>query len=1369
MATPVPNDEQSLAPYSSVVEIEVHFPGDYASNGEPEYSIASGVIVGPNQILTAAHVFENEQGETPDQIVILTQSEAPAGVQYVLSNSTDIWTDIGGSQSLSAGLSSLDYIQANDPQLQPNGSVANVANDIALLTVSTDLLSESNVAAYNLQALPIEAAAADGTYQMIGFDGASNTTLLSDTEAATIDTTTYAGDVWTGPFQAVPGMSGGPLVSADDQVVGIQSSINQLTLDGVPIGPTTAYANYISSAEYTEIQAWMNYQVSANAWQSSTNGDFGVAANWSLDSVPNTNDEAVISVSSPSTITSSQNQEIGSLFISQGATLAITGGTFTDDGALNNSGNIDVNGGTFVVDAAASGGTATIENGGTLEFGGPSNVSITFEVGSASSSTLNVTTVDDPLVNAGTIPSGTNDGGFGTVLTDINDAGQVVGVYYAGVAVYSAQAFLYSDETFTPLGQGTDGSLGDILNINNAGQIAGSFSWPDGQSDAYIDDGVAQEIAVRSNYGNFLNNLGDVAGLDNSGPVLYSLGTYSTSGFPADDGLQRVFVGGLNDDDQIVGTVSSIINGYQYVYNGFLYAGGAYTTVDYPDTDGGGPDSGTLLTAINDAGQIVGYYTGASVVGFLDSDGVFTTLSGPAGAEGVVPLAINNEGQIVGTYTDSTGAEQAFLYSDGSYTTIENPVGADNVVPYAINDNGQVVGYYTDSTGLTHGFVTSANSILEGGASTLSLADPAGYSGSVYAFAPGEAIDLSSVAYDSNYSVELGANNVLQVTENGSTCDIKFDPSQDFSGLYFHVVPDGTGGSEIILNSFQYFDSTVASGQSVAYSSGQTASGTTISAGGTLTVDGIVGGTNVGGLENISSGGIDYQATINSGGQQYVSSGGVSNDTTINDGGAQYVQSGGNALDTLISDPGLQIVSVGGTATDCTVSAGEQDVYGTANDTLVENGGLQVVENGGTATNTTISGGTVEVFADGTLNGSLTFESSSGALQIDGASLPTAPTTLIGASISGFGSGDTIDLTSADDVPASHADMNYATDVLTITDGGNSYNLDFSGDFTGDYFHLAPDNSGNGTLITEDDQPCYCRGTLIRADTGELAVEHLAIGDKLETGSGALRPIKWIGRRSYNGRFVMGRKDILPICIRAGALADNVPRRDLWISPHHAMYLDGVLIEAKDLVNGVSIVQAEHVANLEYFHIELETHDVIVVEGALSETFLDDNSRGMFNNAHEYRALYPETVPAPARYCAPRLEDGYEVEAARRYIAQRAGIRHGNNELKIGHLRGFVDLVDPHSLKGWAQNIDHPEAPVCLNIFAGDKRIGQVLANRHREDLKRAGLGSGQHSFAFELPEGLEFDLKTLEVRRSLDGAKLPMSQVCVARISVAA
>ena len=40
-----------------------------------------------------------------------------------------------------------------------------------------------------------------------------------------------------------------------------------------------------------------------------------------------------------------------------------------------------------------------------------------------------------------------------------------------------------------------------------------------------------------------------------------------------------------------------------------------------------------------------------------------------------------------------------------------------------------------------------------------------------------------------------------------------------------------------------------------------------------------------------------------------------------------------------------------------------------------------------------------------------------------------------------------------------------------------------------------------------------------------------------------------------------------------------------------------------------------------YFHIELETHDVIFAEGAPSETFIDDNSRGMFHNAHEFALL----------------------------------------------------------------------------------------------------------------------------------------------------
>ena len=323
---------------------------------------------------------------------------------------------------------------------------------------------------------------------------------------------------------------------------------------------------------------------------------------------------------------------------------------------------------------------------------------------------------------------------------------------------------------------------------------------------------------------------------------------------------------------------------------------------------------------------------------------------------------------------------------------------------------------------------------------------------------------------------------------------------------------------------------------------------------------------------------------------------------------------------------------------------------------------------------------------------------------------------------------------------------------------GNSVTLNFTGDFSGEFFHAAA--SSDGADITENNVACYCFGTLIHTPRGRTRVENLKIGDKVKTASGAARPIKWIGRRSYGGRFILGRKDILPICIKAGALGDNVPRRDLWISPHHAMYfkdrhLEGVLIEARDLVNGTSIVQAESVDKVEYFHIELDSHDVILANGALSETFIDDDSRCMFHNVHEYAALYPDaqSPAAQAHYCAPRHSDGYAVEAARAHIAERAGLRPAAPG--AGDLRGFIDHAGSKRIQGWAQSADHPEAPVCLDIYVGGRLIGQALANRYREDLKRAGLGSGCHAFEFMLPAGLFFATGSVEVLRSLDGVAL--------------
>jgi hypothetical protein len=152
-----------------------------------------------------------------------------------------------------------------------------------------------------------------------------------------------------------------------------------------------------------------------------------------------------------------------------------------------------------------------------------------------------------------------------------------------------------------------------------------------------------------------------------------------------------------------------------------------------------------------------------------------------------------------------------------------------------------------------------------------------------------------------------------------------------------------------------------------------------------------------------------------------------------------------------------------------------------------------------------------------------------------------------------------------------------------------------------------------------------------------------------------------------------------------------------------------------------------------------------------------DRVGGMFHNAHEYALLYSNDAGRPSYYCAPRIEDGYELEAVRERIARRAGlITVARTADTGGTLRGYVDLISARAIEGWAQNLDHSDTSVCLTIFAGDRVIGQVLANRYREDLKRAGIGKGRHAFKFVPPPGISLDC--IQVRRSLDSTALLLS-----------
>jgi hypothetical protein len=136
----------------------------------------------------------------------------------------------------------------------------------------------------------------------------------------------------------------------------------------------------------------------------------------------------------------------------------------------------------------------------------------------------------------------------------------------------------------------------------------------------------------------------------------------------------------------------------------------------------------------------------------------------------------------------------------------------------------------------------------------------------------------------------------------------------------------------------------------------------------------------------------------------------------------------------------------------------------------------------------------------------------------------------------------------------------------------------------------------------------------------------------------------------YAGRFLAANPNVHPIRFHAGSLGTGLPRRDLLVSPEHAMFLGGVLIPARCLVNGSTIVQERGLERVDYFHVELDTHDVLLAEGAPSESYLDDDSRGMFHNVSEFAALYPD-APDPGLFCAPKVDEGYELEAIRQRLS----------------------------------------------------------------------------------------------------------------------
>ncbi len=160
----------------------------------------------------------------------------------------------------------------------------------------------------------------------------------------------------------------------------------------------------------------------------------------------------------------------------------------------------------------------------------------------------------------------------------------------------------------------------------------------------------------------------------------------------------------------------------------------------------------------------------------------------------------------------------------------------------------------------------------------------------------------------------------------------------------------------------------------------------------------------------------------------------------------------------------------------------------------------------------------------------------------------------------------------------------------------------------------------DGTVST-DTIACYARGTLIATTRGDIAIEHLAIGDRVLTASGAAKPVTWIGHRHLDCRRHPRPGDVWPVRIKTDAFGDKLPHSDLWLSPDHAVFVDDVLIPIRHLINDTTVTQ-EPRDEVDYWHVELAQHDVLLAEGLPAESYLDTGNRHAFGNG-AVEALHP--------------------------------------------------------------------------------------------------------------------------------------------------
>jgi hypothetical protein len=206
-----------------------------------------------------------------------------------------------------------------------------------------------------------------------------------------------------------------------------------------------------------------------------------------------------------------------------------------------------------------------------------------------------------------------------------------------------------------------------------------------------------------------------------------------------------------------------------------------------------------------------------------------------------------------------------------------------------------------------------------------------------------------------------------------------------------------------------------------------------------------------------------------------------------------------------------------------------------------------------------------------------------------------------------------------------------------------------------------------GTGLSETFTPaftlaCFAAGTHIATAAGEVVVEALREGEPVVTAFGECVPVRWIGHRHIDITRQPRPQDLWPVRVHAAAFGPDLPHRDLLLSPDHAVFVDGVLVPIRYLINGATIVQ-EPADSVTYWHVELPEHDVLLAEGLPVESYLDTGNRAAFVNGGDVVAAHPDFSRRvwQEKGRAPLLVEGPVLAAQQARLLERAAT--------LGHAR----------------------------------------------------------------------------------------------------